>query len=122
MRAIIKKRFQRERRQRRIADRVRGDQSRPRLAVFRSSRQIYAQIIDDAAGHTLVSSSSMSKELRGALKTGGNKGAARKVGATIAGKALQKGITQVVFDRSGYRYHGRIKELADGAREAGLKF
>lgn len=105
----------------RVRKRVTGTTARPRLNVFRSSKHIYAQIVDDIKGHTLASASSLSKELE-ALKHGANKKAAREVGKLIAAKAKEKSIALVVFDRGGYVYHGRIKELADGAREGGLKF
>jgi large subunit ribosomal protein L18 len=95
---------------------------RPRLSVFRSSKQIYAQIIDDEKGETLVSASSMEKENREALKTGANAEAARLVGKLIAERAKSKGVEQVVFDRGAYMYHGRVKALAEGAREGGLQF
>lgn len=97
-----------------------GTAERPRLNVFRSLKNIYAQVIDDTAGHTLVSASTLDTELNGAL--GGNTEAAKAVGALIAKRALDKGIKAVVFDRGGYIYHGRIKALADAAREAGLEF
>jgi len=106
----------------RVRKTVTGTSERPRLNVFRSSKHIYAQIVDDFKGHTLTTASSLSKELAEALKTGANKAAARAVGKLIAQKAKEKNISKVVFDRGGYQYHGRIKELADGAREAGLKF
>lgn len=95
---------------------------RPRLSVFRSSKQIYAQIIDDEKGLTLVSASSMEKEKRASLKTGANVEAAKVVGKLIAERAAAKGIKDVVFDRGAYMYHGRVKALADGAREGGLQF
>jgi len=95
---------------------------RPRLSVFRSSKQIYAQIIDDESGVTLVSASSMEKDQRAALKTGANIEAAKIVGKLIAERAVAKGVTEVVFDRGAYMYHGRVKALADGAREGGLQF
>lgn len=95
---------------------------RLRLSVFRSGRHIYGQIIDDRRGHTMCAASTLEKELRTALKTGGDKDAAQKVGALLAERAKAAGIEAVVFDRGGYRYHGRIKALADGAREAGLVF
>ncbi|AFA49599.1 50S ribosomal protein L18 [Acetobacterium woodii DSM 1030] len=95
---------------------------RPRLNVFRSNKNIYAQIIDDTKGITLVSASSNDADLKGQLSNGGNIAAAKAVGQAIAKRALEKGIEAVVFDRGGYVYHGRVKELADGAREAGLKF
>ena len=96
--------------------------SRMRLSVFRSSKHIYAQVIDDNKGATLVAASSIEKSLREGLKTGANKDAAKVVGKLVAERAAQKGIKDVVFDRGGYRYHGRIKALADAAREGGLKF
>jgi large subunit ribosomal protein L18 len=95
---------------------------RPRLSVFRSSKHIYAQVIDDKAGATVASASSIEKDLRGSLKTGANKDAAKAVGKLIAERATAKGIKDVVFDRGGYLYHGRIKALADAAREGGLNF
>ena len=93
-----------------------------RLSVFRSSKNIYAQLIDDDNGVTLVAASSLEKELRDALKTGADKAAAEAVGKLVAERALKKGLSNVVFDRGGYRFHGRVKALADSAREAGLKF
>ena len=95
---------------------------RPRLSVFRSSKQIYAQIIDDARGVTLAAASSLDKDMRGKLKTGANVDAAKEVGRLVAERAVQAGVKQVVFDRSGYLYHGRVKALADAAREGGLEF
>ena len=95
---------------------------RPRLSVFRSSKNIYAQIIDDVAGKTLVAASTKDKELRVDLTHGSNCKAAVRVGQVVARRALEKGIEKVVFDRGGYLYHGRIKSLAESAREAGLKF
>jgi large subunit ribosomal protein L18 len=112
----------RVRKHERVRKTVEGSAERPRLNVFRSSKHIYAQVIDDVAGHTLVAASSLSKELDGQFKTGANKAAARAVGKLIAQKAKEKKLDKVVFDRGGYLYHGRIKELADGAREGGLKF
>jgi large subunit ribosomal protein L18 len=100
-----------------------GSPERPRLSVFRSDKHIYAQIIDDYAGRTLASASSAVEEVRGAeLKNGGNILAAKKVGKAIAERAKEKGILAVCFDRGGRRYHGRVKALADAAREGGLKF
>jgi large subunit ribosomal protein L18 len=100
-----------------------GTAERPRLSVFRSDKHIYAQIIDDYAGKTLAAAASTSTEVRGAdLKNGGNVAAAKKVGLVIAAKAKEAGITAVCFDRGGRRYHGRVKALADAAREGGLKF
>jgi large subunit ribosomal protein L18 len=95
---------------------------RARLSVFRSSKHIYAQVIDDRKGETLASASSIEKDMRGALKTGANIEAAKAVGKRLAERAAVKGITDVVFDRGGYIFHGRIKALADAAREGGLKF
>lgn len=109
----------REARHRRVRAKISGTPECPRLNVFRSSKHIYAQIIDDINGVTLVSASSLSKDFDA---NGGNKEGARKVGEMIAKAAQDKGISEVVFDRGGYLYHGRIKELAEGARENGLKF
>jgi large subunit ribosomal protein L18 len=95
---------------------------RPRLTVFRSSKHIYAQVIDDDAGRTLAAASSLDKGLRGALKTGANRAAAEAVGKLVAERAGAAGISQVVFDRGGYMYHGRVKALAEAARAAGLSF
>lgn len=95
---------------------------RPRLSVFRSGKHIYAQIIDDVTGSTLVSASSLDKDLKSALKTGADSNAAAEVGKLIAKRAAEKGVGDVFFDRGGYRYHGRVKALADGAREGGLSF
>ena len=102
----------------RIRRKVRGSTERPRLAIYRSLNHIYAQVIDDKVGQTLVSASTTEKDLRG--NTGGNLDAARRVGQTIAERALARGIEQVVFDRGGYLYHGRIRALTDAARAAGL--
>ena len=112
-------RLQRHKRDRR---KVSGTAQRPRLCVFRSSNNIYAQIIDDTNRVTLVAASSLEADVKGAVNHTGNKEAAKLVGQLIAKKAVEKGITEVVFDRGGYLYHGRIKELAEAAREAGLKF
>ena len=113
------KRLQRHKRVRR---KVFGTPQRPRLCVFRSSNNIYAQIIDDTNRVTLVAASSLDEAVKGAVNHTGNKEAAKMVGEMVDKKAVEKGITEVVFDRGGYIYHGRIKELAEGAREAGLKF
>jgi len=102
----------------RIRRKVKGDTERPRLAIYRSLNHIYAQVIDDRLGKTIVSAATTEKELRG--NSGGNLDAARRIGQTIAERALAKGIEQVVFDRGGYLYHGRIKALTDAARAAGL--
>ena len=109
---------QRLKRHKRVRGKISGTPERPRLAVYRSNANIQAQIIDDVNGVTLVSASSYEKDFEG----GSNKEAARKVGNTLAQRALEKGISAVVFDRGGYIYHGRVSELAEGAREGGLKF
>ena len=111
-------RAQRMKRHARVRGKISGTAERPRLSVFRSENHIYAQVIDDVAGNTLVSASTVEKGFEG----GGNCEAAKKVGATLAERALAKGIEDVVFDRGGYIYHGRVQALAEGAREAGLKF
>ena len=95
---------------------------RPRLSVFRSSKQIYVQVIDDAEGKTLAAASTLDKDLRSGLKTGADTAAAAAVGKLVAERAKAAGVTQVIFDRSGYLYHGRVKPLADAAREGGLEF
>ena len=102
--------------------RVVGTQERPRLCVHRSTKHIRAQVIDDASGRTIVAASSLDKEVRAKLKGGGNIAASKVVGKEIAERAKSKGIEQVVFDRGGYQYHGRVQALAEAAREAGLKF
>lgn len=111
-----------ERRQRRVRGKVSGTPARPRMRVTRSNANIYAQIIDDVAATTLVSASSLDLEIKSAGKSGGNIDGAEAVGKLIARRALDAGITEVVFDRGGNLYHGRVKALADGAREIGLKF
>ena len=115
------RKFERTRRHIRVRRKISGTAERPRLCVYRSNTNIYAQVIDDVAGKTLVSASTLDKEFS-ELSSKSNKEAARKVGFSIGKKAIEKGISEVVFDRSGYLYHGKVKELADGAREAGLKF
>jgi large subunit ribosomal protein L18 len=95
---------------------------RPRLSIFRSGKHIYAQVIDDANGITLAAASSVDKDLRKDLKTGADTSAASQVGKLVAARAVEKGVTDVVFDRGGYRFHGRVKALAEGAREGGLSF
>jgi len=117
----VKKLFDRRRGRVRYALRLKA-KGRPRLSVFRSSKHIYAQVIDDAAGRTLVAASTLDKDLRGGLKTGADTAAATAVGKLVAERAAAAGITEVVFDRGGYLYHGRVKAVAEGAREAGLKF
>jgi large subunit ribosomal protein L18 len=106
----------------RIRKKLAGTPARPRLAVFRSQSHIYAQLIDDEAGRTLATASSLDKELREKSKRGGNLAAAKAVGTLIASRARSQGIDAVVFDRGGFQYHGRVKALADAAREGGLKF
>ena len=106
----------------RVRKKVSGTAERPRLNVFISLSHIYAQIIDDTTGTTLAAASTLDEALKGKVKFGGNKEAAKEVGKLIAAKASDKGIKSVVFDRGGYIYHGRVKELADAAREAGLEF
>ena len=106
-------------RHKRVRAKISGTAARPRLCVYRSNANIRAQIIDDVAGVTLVAASTHEKDFEG---IGGNKAAARKVGQMIGERAVAKGITEVVFDRGGYLYHGRVSELAEGARESGLKF
>jgi large subunit ribosomal protein L18 len=117
MKPIFKKRAQRTRRKAHVRKGVYGTESRPRLTVFRSHKNIYAQIIDDDAGRTLVAASSADGD-----GYGGNKAAAQSVGSALAAKATEAGIKQVVFDRNGYPYHGRVAALADAAREGGLQF
>jgi large subunit ribosomal protein L18 len=117
------RRAARAKRHRRVRKRVEGAESRPRLAVHRSLHHITAQVIDDSRGHTVASASTTEGELKGSLKgTTANAGAAGAVGRTIAQRAIAAGVTTVVFDRGGYLYHGRVKALADAAREAGLEF
>ncbi len=111
-----------QRRHRRIRGKVFGSSERPRLAVYRSNEHIYAQVIDDTKHHTLATASSIEPDLKSRLSSGSNKDASSEVGKTVAARALEKGITQVVFDRGGNLYHGRIQALADAAREAGLSF
>ena len=110
------------RRKRHIRKTVSGTPQRPRLTVFRSHKNIYAQIIDDAAGRTLMAASSLEKSIGKAVPTGGNRQTARLVGSALAAKAVKAGIKKVIFDRSGYAFHGRVAELAAAAREGGLEF
>jgi large subunit ribosomal protein L18 len=112
----------RERIHRRIRRRVTGSAQRPRLVVFRSLNHVYAQVVDDLAGTTLASASTVEGGVREGLKHGGNRAAGRAIGTLIAARAQEKGLTTVVFDRAGFHYHGVVKELADAARKAGLKF
>lgn len=115
------KREIRGRRHRRVRKKIFGIPESPRLNIFRSLKHIYAQIIDDTVGNTLVSASTMDEKLRETLKAGGNISAAKKVGGLIAERAIDKGIKKVVFDRGGYKYHGRVKALAEAAREGGME-
>ncbi len=116
----------RDEHRRRVHERVRaqiaGTAERPRLNVYRSLEHIYGQLVDDSAGKILVSASSLDKAVRKELKGGGNVAAARVIGRILAERAKAKGVTEVVFDRGGYKYHGRVKALAEAAREAGLRF
>lgn len=121
--AIVSRAESREKRKRRIRHSVTGTAERPRLSVFRSAKNIYAQIIDDTSFNTLVQISSISKDVRDSVKgKGGNIEGASMIGKLIAQKALEKGIKKVVFDRNGFLYHGRVKSLAEAAREGGLEF
>ena len=123
MKAIIKKVLGRRRRKLRVRKHVAGTADRPRLSVFRSHQNIYAQIIDDVQSRTLVAASTMEEPIRQQLDgKGGNKSAAEAVGTALAAKAVQAGIKKVVFDRGGFPYHGRIRQLADAARKGGLEF
>jgi len=123
MKPIVKKLLQRQRRKHRVRKKIAGTPDRLRLSVFRSHKNIYAQIIDDTVGRTLAAASSLEKSAVAALTGGGgNKAAAQVVGTALAAKAIQAGIKKVVFDRNGYSYHGRIRELADAARKGGLEF
>ncbi|PIV19778.1 MAG: 50S ribosomal protein L18 [Deltaproteobacteria bacterium CG_4_8_14_3_um_filter_45_9] len=117
-----RKKLARLKRKKRVRSHVAGTSERPRLNVFRSLKHIYAQAIEDTTGKTLVSASTMSSELKGSFRYPGNVEAAKKVGELLAKKCLEKGIQKVVFDRSGYLYHGRIKALAEAARASGLIF
>lgn len=118
----FKKNEMRKKRHTRVRQKINGTPERPRLNVYRSNNHIYAQIIDDVAGHTIASASTLDKELVEQLSSAHNKEAAKLVGELVGRRALDKGIDEVVFDRGGYIYHGRIKELAEGARGVGLKF
>ena len=109
-------------RHKRVRAKISGTAERPRLDVFRSAKNIYAQVIDDEAGVTLVSANTLDKEIKAEFPYGGNVDAAKAVGVLVGKRALEKGIETVVFDRGGYIYHGRVQALAEGAREAGLKF
>ncbi|HHV39674.1 MAG TPA: 50S ribosomal protein L18 [Tepidimicrobium sp.] len=118
----VEKNKRRIKRHRRARQKIYGTPAKPRLNVYRSNNHIYAQIIDDIAGQTLVAASTLDRELAGKLSSTRNKEAARLVGKLVGKRALEKDIIEVVFDRGGYIYHGRVKELAEGARESGLKF
>lgn len=110
------------RRKLRVRQKVRGTAERPRLTVYRSLNHIYAQVVNDSTGQTMAAASTLSKELQGKFKASGNTGAAKAVGELLAQKALEQGIKRVVFDRNGFLYHGRIKQLAEAARQKGLEF
>ena len=112
----------RQTRHARVRRHISGTPERPRRCVFRSARHIYAQVIDDTTGNTIVAASTMDKDIKEQADYTGNKAAARLVGNSVAKKAQEKGIEEVAFDRGGFLFHGRVKELADGAREGGLKF
>lgn len=118
----VSRRESTRRRHRRVRRTIVGTPARPRLSVFRSNNHIYAQVIDDAAGHTLAAASSLDPDLRQSLTSGGNQQASAAVGKLVAERAQAKGVTTVVFDRGGNLYHGRVKALAEAAREAGLEF
>jgi len=120
MKKNLLKTVQRERRKRGIRKKAFGTPNRPRLSIFRSSRHIYAQVIDDLRGHTLVSASTAEKDNK--AEHGGNVEAAKLIGKAIADRAKERGITAVTFDRNGFRYHGRVRAIADAAREGGLQF
>lgn len=120
MKRMIDKDARRRRIHTRIRDRVKGSTDRPRLAIFRSLKHIYAQVIDDRAGRTIAAASSAEKN--SIVKVGGNLAGAKEIGKLVAERAQAQGVKQVVFDRGGFLYHGRIKALADAAREAGLEF
>jgi large subunit ribosomal protein L18 len=119
---VIAKEQSRKRRHVRLRKKVSGSAGRPRLCVHKSLNHIYAQIIDDVKGHTIVSASTLDKDIKGESGHKGNVAMAKKIGQLLASKATQAGVKQIVFDRGGYKYHGRIKALAEGAREGGLEF
>lgn len=119
---MLRRQELRGRRHVRVRKKVEGTAQRPRLAVFRSEHHIYAQVIDDAAGHTLAAASSQDKGIRTELPYGGNVEAAKRVGLLLGERAKSAGVERVVFDRGGFKYHGRVAALAEGAREAGLEF
>jgi len=105
-----------------IRKKIFGTKERPRLCIFKSNKNLFVQIIDDVAGHTIVSASTLEKEIKSEIKNGGNVEAAKKIGEIIAKRAIEKGIKNICFDRAGYKYHGRIKAVADAAKENGLVF
>lgn len=118
----LKEQVRRERRHRRVRAKISGIAARPRLNVFRSTRHIFAQIIDDSKGHTLVAASTLDAEVRAHAAQWNKKEEAKAVGKLLAQRAMAKGLKQVIFDRGGYQYHGRVKALAEGSREGGLEF
>ncbi len=120
--ATEKKVVQRERRERRTRGKIEGTAERPRMSVFRSARHIYVQVIDDLAGKTLATVSTLSKDVKSGIGEANKTDAAKKVGTAIAKACLAKGVKKVMFDRGGYQYHGRVSALADAARAAGLEF
>jgi large subunit ribosomal protein L18 len=122
MDSASKRRLARQKKQRRLRNRIKGSPERPRLSVFRSAKHIYAQIIDDVGGCTLASASTCDKEAKGNASFESKIAAAEFVGKVVAERALKKGVSTVVFDRNGFLYHGRVKAVSDGAREGGLKF
>jgi len=122
MKSRVGLRLARKRRHARVRAKITGTTSRPRLCVFRSLNHIYAQVIDDVTGHTLVTASTLDPEIRGGANSQAKSASAELVGSLVAKRALDKGIKQVVFDRGGYKYHGRVKALAEAARQGGLKF
>jgi large subunit ribosomal protein L18 len=119
---VIRKEEARQRRHNRLRKKVSGSVERPRMCVYKSLNNIYAQIIDDTKGHTLVAASTLDKDMRNEEGHKGNVSMAKRVGSLIASRAVQLGVKKIVFDRGGYKYHGRIKALAEGAREGGLEF
>ncbi len=119
---MIVKEEARQRRHKRLRKKVSGSVNRPRLCIYKSLNHIYAQIIDDTKGHTLITASTLDKELRNEGGHKGNTAMARRVGLLVASRAVPLGVKKIVFDRGGYKYHGRMKALADGAREGGLEF
>jgi large subunit ribosomal protein L18 len=122
MSSLAEKKIAWQRRKRRVRKKVKGNTACPRLNIYRSNKHMYAQIIDDVSGQTRVAASTLSPELKGKLKNTGNREAAKQVGLLVARKCLAEQITRVVFDRCGFLFHGRVKSLADSAREGGLKF